>query len=59
MKVAPFPPKEDISPLFSNRRQAEGRDCLQALLRCEGGRPKVKGGFRGNVNTSLLLLKHN
>ena len=35
MKVAPFPPKEDISPLFS------------------------KGGFRGNVNTSLLLLKHN
>ena len=34
-KVAPFPPKEDISPLFS------------------------KGGFRGNVNTSLLLLKHN
>ena len=35
---------------FANRRQAESRGGLQTMPRREGGRPQVKGGFRGNVN---------
>ena len=32
-------------PPLQNRRQTEGRGCLHPLPRCEGGRPKVKGGL--------------
>ena len=34
-----------IKPPLQNRRQTECIGCLQTLLRCEGGRPKVKGGL--------------
>ena len=32
-------------PPLQNRRQTESRECLHAIPRCEGGRPKVNGGF--------------
>ncbi len=43
-------------PPLQNRRQTEGRGCLHTLPRCEGGRPKVKGGFRGWVTQGHHII---
>ena len=48
-------PTSNNKPPLQNRRQTESRGCLQTLPRCEGGRPKVRGGGWGIGNTLLYM----